>query len=79
MKYRPLGCSSLQASVLGIGALHFGVYVDQKMTTRLIRRGLDLGINFIDTAPLYGQGNSETFVGNAIRGRRHDFLITTKV
>lgn len=79
MHYGQLGTSSLQSSVLGIGGLHFGLFCDQADTTRIIYRALDLGINFIDTAPLYGQGHSETLIKNAIQGRRDKVLLSTKV
>ncbi len=79
MEYRELGHSSLMTSGLGIGGLHFGVFCDQVTTTRIIHQALGHGINFIDTAPMYGEGYSETFVKNAIRGRRHEVLLSTKV
>ena len=44
-----------------------------------MHRAIDLGINFFDTAPIYGNGNSESFIGNALVGRRHSVLISTKV
>lgn len=65
--------------MLGMGALHFGVYCDLELSTRIIRRGLELGLNFIDTAPMYGQGHSEAFIREAIRGHRSEVLIATKV
>jgi len=77
MEYRSLG--TLKTSVLGVGGLHFGHLCDQAITTRIIHQALESGINFIDTAPLYGNGYSESYIGNAIRGRRHDVLIATKV
>ena len=79
MEYRTLGHPSLKASVLGIGGLHFGAFVDQAVTTRIIRRALDHGVNFIDAAPMYGDGHAEAYIGNAIRGCRSDVLIATKV
>lgn len=79
MQYRKLGNSSLKTSALGVGALHFGVFCDQEATTRIIQRALDLGMNFIDTAPMYGNANSESFVKNAIKGRRSEVIIGTKV
>jgi aryl-alcohol dehydrogenase-like predicted oxidoreductase len=78
MEYRKLGNCSLMPSVLGIGGLHFGVFCDQATTTNIVRRALDLGVNFIDTAPMYGSGHSETYIRNAIKGHRSDVLITTK-
>jgi aryl-alcohol dehydrogenase-like predicted oxidoreductase len=77
MEYRNLG--SLKASVLGIGGLHFGNFCDQATTTRIMRRGLELGVNFIDTATMYGNGRSEEYIRKAINGHRRDFLIATKV
>jgi len=79
MQYRKLGNSFLNVSVLGIGALHFGAFCEQDATTRIIQRALYLGVNFIDTAPMYGNGKSEGFVKNAIKGRRSDVIIGTKV
>ena len=79
MKYRRLGRSSLFPSVLGIGGLHFGVFCDQATTSLIIHRALDLGVNFIETAPMYGRGQSETFIKNAIKGRRDKVLLSTKV
>ena len=79
MEYRKVGHSSLMTSVLGIGGLHFGVFCDQATTTHIIHWALDLGVNFIDTAPMYGERHSETFIRNAINGRRHEVLLSTKV
>lgn len=79
MKYRKLGRSPLLPSALGIGALHFGVYLDQAASTRIILRAHELGVNFIDTAPMYGNGDSEKYIRKAIEGHRHEFLISTKV
>lgn len=76
-EYRKLG--NLKVSSLGIGGLHFGNLCNQEMTTRIIHRALDAGVNFIDTGPLYGEGNSERLIGQAVRGRRNDVLIATKV
>lgn len=79
MFYRRLGNSLMIPSVLGLGALHFGVYCDQAETTRIIHEAIDLGINFIDTATMYGQGHSQSLIKNAIKGRRSKVLIGTKV
>jgi aryl-alcohol dehydrogenase-like predicted oxidoreductase len=77
MGYRDIG--NLKPSVLGVGGLHFGTLCDQATATSIIHRALDAGVNFIDTAPLYGDGYSEGFIGNAIKGRRHNVIIATKV
>ena len=79
MEHRTLGKSSLKPSVLGLGGLHFGVFSDEKQANRIVRRALDLGINFIDTAPLYGNGRSESFIRQAIGGRRQEVILATKV
>ncbi len=79
MKYRQLGRSSLVPSILGVGGLHFGIFCDQATTSRIIHRELDLGVNFIETAPMYGRGQSETFIRNAVKDRRSKVLLSTKV
>lgn len=62
-----------------MGALHFGVFLDEKQSVGLIHEARDLGVNFIDTAPMYGSGHSEGFVGKAINGKRDAFIIASKV
>ena len=79
MLYRQLGRSSLKVSALSVGGLHFGVFCDQQATQSILQRAFDLGINFIDTAPMYGSARSEGFIKEAIRGRRHELIIGTKV
>jgi aryl-alcohol dehydrogenase-like predicted oxidoreductase len=78
MERRQVGASPLKASILGLGALHFGAYLGETESIDLIHRAHDAGINLIDTGPLYGNGDSEAIVGRAIKGRRDRFLITTK-
>lgn len=79
MKYKIIGKSGIKASVLGLGALHFGTFIDEKQSAKIINRALDLGINFIETSPIYGAGKSETIVGKAIKERRKEVIISTKV
>ena len=79
MRYRKLGNSTIEVSVLGVGALHFGVFCDQKATNDIVARALELGINFIDVAPMYGSGSAEMMVKNAIKGRRDKVILATKV
>ncbi|PKL35240.1 MAG: aldo/keto reductase [Spirochaetae bacterium HGW-Spirochaetae-1] len=77
---RRIGTSSLYSSVLGLGSLHFGVYCDQKLTNDIVSFALDCGINFIDTAPMYGNGKSEQYLHNALKGiKREQIIISTKV
>ena len=78
MQYRRLGNSSLNVSVLGLGALHFGAYVDIKEVNQIIDRAMDIGINFIDTSPNYGNGNSESIVGKSLKGCRDRVIVSTK-
>ncbi|MEI6149540.1 MAG: aldo/keto reductase, partial [bacterium] len=79
MRHRQLGKSDLSVSVVGIGGLHFGNLCDQQQTCRIIHKAQDFGVNFIDTAPMYGNTLSESFIGVAIRGRRDSFVIASKV
>jgi 1-deoxyxylulose-5-phosphate synthase len=79
MEYRKLGVSDLEVSVLAIGALHFGSLCSEIQSVQIINAAADRGINFLDTAPMYGQGVSEEIVGKALLGRRDNFIIGTKV
>ncbi len=86
MKTRKLGSSDLNLSVIGLGAWAIGGsgwaygWGDQsdKNSVEAIKRSLDLGVNWIDTAPVYGLGHSEEIVGKAIKGLRDKFYIATK-
>ncbi len=79
MEYRQLGSSDLKVSVFGLGGNTFGPpRIDQEMTTININRAQELGVNFIDTAHGYTQGTSEEFVGNAVKGKRDQWVIATK-
>jgi len=66
-------------SKLTIGALHFGVMLNQAEAKGIIDFAKDNGVAFIDTGPLYGNGNSELIVGNCIKGQREKFHLSTKV
>src|SRR5512141_3501947 len=84
MKYRPLGSSGMNASVIGLGAwvlgggAVWGKDTDDSESVRTIQAALDLGINLIDTAPAYGWGRSERVVGQALKGRRDKAIVATK-
>ena len=54
MEYRNLGNSELNVSILSLGCLNFGLFCDQETTTEIINTAIDLGVNCIDTAALYG-------------------------
>ncbi|MCA9728819.1 MAG: aldo/keto reductase [Candidatus Eisenbacteria bacterium] len=86
MHARRLGNTDLYLSVLGLGTWAIGGAgwkmgwgaQDDAESIATIQRALDLGINWIDTAPAYGQGHSEEVVGRAIRGRRDEVIVATK-
>ena len=84
MEYRQLGRSGLQVSVIGLGTNNFGwdVFgrrVDVEGTAHVINRALDVGVNMIDTANVYGKGLSEEYIGRALKARRQQVIIATKV
>ena len=78
MEYRNLGKSGLVVSELGLGGNNFGWWADEQTSLAVISKALDTGINFIDTADMYGQGRSEEIIGKAIKGKRADIIIATK-
>ncbi|MER7418144.1 aldo/keto reductase [Micromonospora peucetia] len=80
MTYRRLGDSGLVVSVVGIGCNNFGRKLDLDGTRAVVDAALDAGINFFDTADIYGepQGGSEELLGQALKGRRDDVVVTTK-
>jgi aryl-alcohol dehydrogenase-like predicted oxidoreductase len=80
MHYRPLGRTGIQVSPYCLGAMMFGKLAnpDHDECVRMIHRALDAGINFIDTADMYSQGESEEIVGKALQGRRDDVVLATK-
>jgi aryl-alcohol dehydrogenase-like predicted oxidoreductase len=82
MEHRPLGRTGVSVSKFCLGAMMFGGWgnTDHDDSIRIIHRALDAGINFIDTADVYAQGESEQIVGKALAGgRRDDVILATKV
>lgn len=79
MKYRRLGRSGLEVSILCLGTMPFGEYTPDDEAVRIIHGARDAGVNFIDTADAYTGGNSERVVGRAIREERGRWLLATKV
>jgi aryl-alcohol dehydrogenase-like predicted oxidoreductase len=77
MEYRPLGRTGISVSQLCLGAMMFGAFgnADHEDAVRIIRRGLDAGINFIDTADGYSAGESELILGKALAGGRRDGVV----
>ena len=79
MEYKKLGRTGLKVSRICQGTALFGSYVEQDICTRIFDACLEHGINFVDTADTYSDGKSEEFVGKAMKGRRHEFVLATKV
>ncbi|MFI5587336.1 aldo/keto reductase [Amycolatopsis sp. NPDC051758] len=80
MQYRTLGRTGIRVSTLALGAMNFGAIgrTTQDEATALVDAALAGGINLVDTADMYGQGESEVMVGKAIAGRRDDLVLATK-
>jgi aryl-alcohol dehydrogenase-like predicted oxidoreductase len=81
MQLRNLGVTGVKVSPLCLGAMMFGEWgnPDHDESIRIIHAALDAGINFIDTADVYSRGESEEIVGKAIKGRRDNVVLATKV
>ena len=89
MEYVTLGKSDLKVSKLCLGCMSFGErnelfkwVLNQEQTDEIIKKALDLGINFFDTANIYSQGTSEIFIGNSFKKfvkNRKDIIVATKV
>ena len=81
MRYRQLGSSDLKVSDISLGSwLTYGVGVERDNAVACVRRAFELGINFIDTANVYGRGAAETVLGEALEGvARDSYILATKV
>lgn len=81
MIYRKLGGTGVEVSSLCLGTMMFGDWGNRDVDdcVRIIHAALDAGINFVDTADVYSQGKSEEIVGRALKGRRDDVVLATKV
>jgi aryl-alcohol dehydrogenase (NADP+) len=80
MNYRPLGRTGIKVSPYCLGAMMFGQRAnpDHDECVRMIHKALDHGINFVDTADVYSQGESEVIVGKALKDRREKIVLATK-
>jgi aryl-alcohol dehydrogenase-like predicted oxidoreductase len=81
MRYRRLGSSELEVSAISLGSwLTFGVGVEAERSRAVVDSAFDLGINFIDTANVYGRGAAEDFLGEVLKDRPRDsYVLATKV
>ncbi|WAS89950.1 aldo/keto reductase [Nannocystis punicea] len=81
MKTRKLGTTGIDLSAIGLGCMGMSDFygpADEQRSLAVIRRALDEGVNFLDTADMYGSGRNEQLVGKAIQGRRGDVVVATK-
>ncbi|MEZ4616855.1 MAG: aldo/keto reductase [Caldilineaceae bacterium] len=79
MEYRRMGRTGLKVSEICLGTMTFGHTTDEAEATKIVDLAFDAGINFFDTANTYADSRSETILGNALKGRRHDAVVATKV
>ncbi|MEV0981981.1 aldo/keto reductase [Streptomyces sp. NPDC049915] len=81
MRYRVLGKTGIEVSTHCLGTMMFGAVgnPDHEDSARIIHAALDAGINFVDTADMYSAGECEEIVGKALKGRRDDVVLATKV
>jgi aryl-alcohol dehydrogenase-like predicted oxidoreductase len=78
MERRRLGGSGLKVSEIGLGCNNFGMRIDEAQSKAVVDAALDVGINFFDTADVYGATQSEVFLGKALGARRHQAVVATK-
>ena len=81
MEQRQLGSSGFSVSALGLGCMGMSAFygeTDEQESRATIRRAIELGITFLDTAEIYGPYTNEELVGRAVAGRREQVTIATK-
>lgn len=84
MKYKRLGKSGIQVSEIGFGAWTIGLdwwgkKIDDDEAKRMLKKAYDLGINFFETADMYGKGKSEKLIGEVFKDMREEIVISTKI
>src|SRR5712691_5857502 len=78
MRTRRLGDGGPEVTIVGLGTNNFGARCDLEQTRAVIEAALDAGITLFDTADIYSQGTSESYIGEALDGRRGRVLLATK-
>ncbi|MEQ8789861.1 MAG: aldo/keto reductase [Pirellulaceae bacterium] len=78
MQFTKLGRTGVDVSRICLGTMMFGGQTSQADSIKIIHKSLEQGVNFIDTANIYNQGESEVVVGKALAGKRHDVVLATK-
>ncbi len=83
MKYKTLGKSGIKVSEIGFGAWTlaldwWGKKIEEDEAKRMLKKAYDLGINFFETADMYGKGKSERLIGEVFKGMRNEIVISTK-
>lgn len=79
MNYRKMNGTGLKVSDICLGTMTFGAQTDEEESYKIVNHALNHGVNFIDTADAYNNGDSEKIVGRALKGRRNDLVLATKV
>jgi aryl-alcohol dehydrogenase-like predicted oxidoreductase len=79
MEYRRVGRSGLKVSEICLGTMTFGHGTDKEEARRIVDLAIEAGVNFFDTANGYSNGQSETILGEIVKGRRNDLILATKV
>jgi aryl-alcohol dehydrogenase-like predicted oxidoreductase len=79
MDYKNLGKSGLKVSRICLGTNNFGGQISEEASIAIVNKAIDCGINVIDTANVYTGGKSEEIIGKAVKGRRDQVIIATKV
>ena len=78
LEYRAFGKTGEKVAMLGLGGYHF-LEISQQEVTEIVHRYLEMGGNYVETAYAYGSGNSERKIGEALKGRREEVFLATKV